>query len=325
MDLKKNINEVEEYKYDSVIPEEEFEWIGQDTKALQEMSRPSVGFWKDAFNRLKKDKAAVVFLAFLVVIILGSIFIPMLSPYSISEINPEHPNLGLWSYIGNDLHIFGTDDLGRDIFTRIWYGGRISMLIAFSAVFINVIVGIIYGGISGYFGGVVDNIMMRIVEIIGGIPYLLIIILLMVVMEQGVLTMIIAYSTVGWVGMARIVRGQVVSLKEQEYIIASKTMGGSPARIIFKHLIPNILPIVIVNLTLSIPSAIFTEAFLSFVGLGVPVPQASWGTLCNDGILIFQRFPMQLILPGLFISLTMLSFNLLGDSLRDCLDPKLRR
>lgn len=325
MDLNSKLNIKDEYSITSSIPTEEFEWVGQDLDALNEMNRPSVSFWKDAMSRLRKDKAAMVFLGFLVFVILGAIFVPMLSPYTISEQNLSDPNLGFWSYIGEDLHIFGTDDLGRDLFTRIWYGGRVSMIIAFSAVFINVVVGIIYGGISGYFGGMIDNIMMRIVEIVGGIPYLLVVILLMVVMKPGVLTMVIAYSTVGWVGMARIVRGQVIALKEQEYIVASKTMGGSPARIIAKHLIPNILPIVIINLTLSIPSAIFTEAFLSFIGLGVPVPQASWGTLCNDGVAIFQSYPIQLIIPGIFISLTMLSFNLLGDSLRDCLDPKLRR
>jgi len=323
----KDINQEteKEYTISSDIPQDEFEWIGQDVNALGEMKRPSVSFWRDAWFRLKKDKIAMIFLGILVFIVLGAILVPMFSPYDISSMDVTHTNMGLMSKIDGALHLFGTDDLGRDMFVRVWYGGRISMIIAFSAVFINVIVGIVYGGISGYFGGKIDNVMMRIVEIIGGIPYLLIVILLMVVMKPGIATMIIAYSTVGWTGMARLVRGQVIQLKEQEYIIASQTMGGSSARIIAKHLIPNLLPIVIVNLTLSIPSAIFTEAFLSFIGLGVPVPEASWGTLCNDGIVVFQNYPLQLIIPGLFISITMLSFNLLGDSLRDCLDPKLRR
>jgi oligopeptide transport system permease protein len=223
------------------------------------------------------------------------------------------------------MHIFGTDTLGRDIFTRTWSGGRVSLFIAFAAVFINFVVGIIYGGISGYLGGAVDNVMMRIIEIINGIPYLIIVVLLMMVIPPGAMTMVIAYATVGWTGMARLVRGQIMSLKQQDYIVAAKVMGARPARIIAKHLLPNTLSVVIVNITLAIPSAIFTEAFLSYIGLGVPVPMASWGVLANDGSRVFQMFPSQLIIPAICISLTMLSFNLLGDGLRDALDPKLRR
>ena len=223
------------------------------------------------------------------------------------------------------MHVFGTDTLGRDIFTRIWHGARTSLFIAFTAVLVNVIVGVIYGGVAGYMGGAVDNVMMRIIEIINGIPYLIIVILLMMVLPQGVMTMVIAYATVGWTGMARLVRGQIVSLKQQDYVTAAKVMGASPMRIIGKHLIPNTLSIVIINITLEVPSAIFTEAFLSFIGLGVPVPLASWGTLANEGVKVFQMYPSQLIIPAVCISLTMLSFNLLGDGLRDALDPKLRR
>lgn len=332
--MKKKINQ--ELNENSLVNEEvlspdcdidasEFEWVGQDEEKMQAIGRPSVSFWKDAFGRIKKDKVAMTFIIFLVVLGVLSVLVPMLSPYTISEQHIEHTHAGLFFNAGDHMHIFGTDDLGRDQFTRIFYGARISLTIAFAAVFINVIVGVIYGGISGYFGGFIDNVMMRIVEIINGIPYLLIIILLSLIMEKGIMTIIIAYSLVGWVGTARLVRGQVISLKEQEYVISAKSMGASPTRIIAKHLVPNTLSVVIVNLTLAIPNAIFTEAFLSYIGLGVPVPLASMGTLANNGSQFFQQYPIELVIPALFISLTMLSFNLLGDKLRDAFDPKLRR
>ncbi len=254
-----------------------------------------------------------------------SIVMPMISQYTMSEISDSH-NLGLMSEdVHGNFHIFGTDNLGRDSWTRLWYGGRISLLIAFVAVGINCIIGIIYGGISGYLGGWVDNIMMRIVEIVSGIPYLLVVILLMTIMKPSISTIIIAYALVGWVGMARLVRGQVIQLKEQEFVISARTMGAGAGRILMRHLVPNTLSVIIVNLTLAIPSAIFTEAYLSFIGLGVPLPQASWGTLANDGITNFRYYPEQLLIPAILISLTMLGFNLLGDKLRDAFDPKLRR
>ena len=278
-------------------------------------------------HRLSKNKAAMVCLGFLSIIILLAVIVPLLSPYTISEQHYEHTNasMGFKDAVDGHFHLFGTDTLGRDIFTRIWSGARISLFIAFTAVFANFIIGFIYGGISGYMGGAVDNVLMRIIEIINGIPYLLIVILLMMVLPQGIWTIVIAYALVGWTGMARLVRGQIMSLKQQDYVVAAKVMGAKPSRIIGKHLLPNTLSIVIVNITLAIPSAIFTEAFLSYIGLGVRVPLASWGTLANDGSRVFQMYPSQLIIPAICISLTMLSFNLLGDGLRDALDPKLRR
>lgn len=167
--------------------------------------------------------------------------------------------------------------------------------------------------------------MMRVVEVINGIPYLIVVILLMMVLDPGMGAIIVAYSLVGWTGMARLVRGQIVALKEQEFVIAAQAMGAKPSRIIAKHLLPNLLSVVIVNVTLAIPSVIFSEAFLSFIGLGVPIPMSSWGTLANDAILVFRSYPMQLFLPSICICLTMLGFNLLGDALRDAFDPKLRR
>ena len=257
--------------------------------------------------------------------IVCTVFIPMFFPYTSSEQHTWHVNMGPLFSGDGCFHLFGTDYLGRDLFVRIWEGGRISLIIAFVTVLVNCLIGVVYGGISGYFGGIVDDIMMRIVEIVNGIPYLLIVILLMTVMDRGVTTIIIALVAVGWVGMARLVRGQVIQLKEQEFVIAAKTMGVPASRIIIKHLVPNLLSIIIVNLTLAIPSAIFNEAFLSFIGLGVRVPLASWGTLAQDGITNFRYYPSQLLIPAFFISITMLSFNLLGDKLRDAFDPRLRR
>ena len=223
------------------------------------------------------------------------------------------------------MHIFGTDNLGRDLFVRAFEGGRVSLMIAFSAVFVNLIIGMIYGGISGYFGGMVDNIMMRIVEVVNGIPYLIVVVLLMMVLPPGIFTMVIAYATVGWTGMARLVRGQCLSLKNQEFVVAAEAMGATASRIIGKHLLPNALSVIIINVTLAVPSAIFTEAFLSYIGMGVPVPQPSWGMLAQEGASVFQLYPHQLLIPAIAISLTMLSFNLLGDGLRDAFDPRLRR
>jgi len=304
-----------------------FEWVGANALEGEGIARPSISYWKDAMKRLSKNKTAIVCLGVIILIGLMAIVVPIISPYTVSEQHYAHTNavMGFKDPVDGHMHLFGTDKLGRDIFTRVWSGARISLFIAITAVFVNFIIGIVYGGIAGYMGGMLDNVMMRFIEIINGIPYLIIVILLMMVLKPGTTTIIIAYAAVGWTGMARLVRGQLMSLKEQDYVVAAKVMGAKPARIIAKHLLPNTLSVVIVNITLAIPSAIFTEAFLSFIGLGVPVPLASWGTLANDGVKIFQMYPTQLMIPALCISITMLSFNLLGDGLRDALDPRLRR
>ncbi|MDC7286188.1 ABC transporter permease [Blautia schinkii] len=294
---------------------------------MESIVRPSISFWKDAFQRIKKSKVAVVCLIILGLLILGAIFAPMLSPFNYSDQNVAYSNQPMMFQDPNNgkTHLFGTDALGRDIFVRSWYGARVSLTVAIVVALIDCLVGVVYGGISGYFGGAVDNIMMRIVEVISGIPYLIIVILLMTVFERGIGTIILAYSLTGWTGMARLVRGQVLSLGEQEFVIAAKTMGAKPSRIIGQHLVPNILSVIIVNITLDIPNVIFVEAFLSMLGLGIAPPQSSWGIMANDGISVFQSYPSQLVIPALFICLTMLSFNLLGDQLRDAFDPKLRR
>lgn len=253
-------------------------------------------------------------------IVILAIVIPFVSPYAYDQQDYTAINQG-----PSAQHWFGTDSLGRDIFVRCWAGARVSLLIALVATCINVIIGVLYGGISGYFGGRVDMIMMRGVEIIYTIPDLLWVIMLMVVMGSGLNTIIIAIAITGWGSMARLVRGQVLQLKQSEYVMASKTLGAGFGRIIFKHLIPNCMGPIIIDLTFSIPSAIFTEASLSYLGMGIPVPLASWGTLANDGANMLLLYPYQLFFPALLISLTMLGFNLLGDGLRDALDPRLRR
>lgn len=227
--------------------------------------------------------------------------------------------------VSNKTNVLGTDKLGRDIWIRILYGARISLTVGLVASLVNLVIGIIYGGISGYEGGRIDNIMMRIVDIINSVPSLLVVILLMVVYKPGLQTIIITIGLIYWVSMARLVRGQVLMLKEQEFVLAARTIGVSKFKIIMKHLIPNAMGPIIVSLTMSIPSAIFTESFLSFIGLGVSAPEASWGTLANDALGGIRSYPYQLVAPAIAIAITMFAFNFLGDGLRDALDPRLRK
>lgn len=228
-------------------------------------------------------------------------------------------------FFWNGSYLLGTDSLGRDLLTRLMYGARISLTVAFIAAFINLIIGILYGGISGYMGGNVDNAMMRIVDIISTIPLTLYVILIMVILNSGFLSIIVALSSVYWVSMARIVRGQIMALKEEEFILAAKTIGTSSFHILTRHLIPNCLGPIIVAATMLIPTAIFIESFMSFIGLGVSAPMASWGTMCNDALETMKSTPHQILAPSLAISVTMFAFNFIGDGLRDALDPKQRK
>jgi oligopeptide transport system permease protein len=222
-------------------------------------------------------------------------------------------------------HWFGTDNLGRDLLVRCLYGARISLVIGFFVTLINLTLGIVYGGIAGYYGGKTDDLMMRVVDILYSIPLILWVILLMVVMKPGLQNVLIAIGVVYWLHMARVVRGQVLSLKEQDFVLAARTIGVSKRRIILRHLIPNAVGPILVTVTFNIPQAIFTEAFLSFIGLGVGAPMASLGMLASDAIGGLRSFPYQLFFPSIIISLIMLAFNFLGDGLRDALDPRMRK
>lgn len=304
----------------------DFEELGTDADKQNIIARPSISYWKDARRRLMQNKTAVVCMIVLAIIILMAIIVPIVSPYTVSQQFLEYKYKGMFFRTPEgQLFIFGTDELGRDLFTRVWHGTRTSLFIAFVAVFINLIVGVAYGSISAYAGGRVDTLMQRFIEIINGIPYLMVVILMRMVMDGSALTLAIAYAVVGWISMARLVRGQIFSLKNQEFVVAAHALGASGQRIIVRHMVPNILSVVIVSMTLAIPNAIFTEAFLSFIGMGVAIPNASLGTLCQSGVINFQLYPHLLFIPAFFISITMLAFNLLGDGLRDALDPRLRR
>jgi len=241
------------------------------------------------------------------------------------KINLNNKEVASVDRVHNKTYILGTDNLGRDMFIRILHGGRISLIVGFVAAFVNLIIGVLYGGIAGYVGGKTDNIMMRIVDVISAIPTLLYVILLMVVLGNGMMPIIIALSITYWLSMARLVRGQVLGLKEQEFVLAAQSLGASTKRIMLRHLVPNMMGPIMVSATMQIPSAIFTEAFLSFVGLGVSAPDASWGSLCNDALQTYMTYPYQLFLPALAISATILAFNLFSDGLRDALDPKQRK
>ncbi|SFJ65660.1 oligopeptide transport system permease protein [Halobacillus dabanensis] len=219
---------------------------------------------------------------------------------------------------------FGTDGLGRDQWTRTWMGTRVSLYIAFLAAAIDMVIGVAYGGISAYYGGRVDNYMQRVIEILVGIPNLVLIILMILILDPGILSITIALAISGWISMARIVRGQILKLKNQEFVLASRTLGAKDSRILQRHLIPNVLGLIIINTMFSIPSAIFFEAFLSFIGLGLPTPMASLGTLIDAGFKSLQIYPHILLFPAIIISLVMIAFNVLADGLRDAFDPKMR-
>lgn len=305
----------------NVIPDEWFEPSKHDSEKLEAVVRPSQSYWQDSWRRLRQNKLAMTGLFFLIALVLMAIIGPMISPHSVDKQVLSQQNLA-----PSAEHWFGTDDLGRDVFTRTWYGARISLFVGIMAALIDFMIGVIYGGIAGYKGGRTDAVMMRIVEVLYGLPYLLVVILLMVVMGPGLMTIILALTFTGWVGMARIVRGQVLQIKNYEFVLASKIFGTSTSRIIRKDLIPNTMGLIIVQMTLTVPSAIFAEAFLSFLGLGIQSPLASWGSMANDALpVILSGHWWRLFFPAFFISLTMFSFNVLGDGLQDALDPKLRR
>lgn len=303
------------------VPDEWFVPNQEKTQETDSVKRPSLSYAQDAWRRLKKNKLAMAGLFILLFLFVMAAIGPFLSPHSVARQSLTEQNLP-----PSADHWFGTDELGRDVFTRTWYGARISLFVGVMAALIDFLIGVIYGGIAGYKGGRTDSVMMRIIEVLYGLPYLLVVILLMVLMGPGLGTIIVALTVTGWVGMARIVRGQVLQIKNYEYVLASKTFGAKTFRIIRKNLLPNTMGAIIVQMTLTVPTAIFAESFLSFLGLGIQAPFASWGVMANDGLpTILSGHWWRLFFPAFFISLTMYAFNVLGDGLQDALDPKLRR
>lgn len=328
----------------------------EDEKKQLDIMRESTTFWKDALKRFSKNKVAMVAAVVILLVIICAFVVPNFYPYEYDQQIRGSENLWPMQYSEEEQalidsgesvfpHIFGTDKLGRDLGIRVLTGARVSLLVGLIASALVLLIGSIYGSVAGYFGGKVDLIMMRIVDIIYSIPDILIIILLQVTLKSplqalfdsspifdglnrvgvGLISIFITFSLLYWVSMARIVRSQVMTLKEQEFVTAAKVLGASNGRIIRKHLLPNCIGTLIVTATLQIPSAIFTEAFLSFLGLGVAAPMASLGSLASDAISSINSFPYRLFIPAVAISIIILAFNLFGDGLRDAFDPKLKK
>jgi oligopeptide transport system permease protein len=271
-------------------------------------------------EKIFKNKITLIGSIILLILIIMAIIGPYLNSYTYYETHLELKNLPPSSQFW-----FGSDELGRDIFTRIWFGARISLTIGICAALIDVIIGMIFGATSALLGKTIDELMMRICDILATIPYLLTVILLMVFIGPGMLTILLALTLTGWINMARIVRAQILSLKKMPFVDAAKVMGASKFRIIFKHLLPNCIGSIITTLTISIPLAIFTESFLSFLGLGIQAPISSWGVMVNDGLYALQYYPWRLFFPSFMICLTILAFNLIGDSIQDIFDPRINK
>lgn len=302
------------------IPKDKFTIIGVDEDA-ERIVRPRIGYMADVWRRFRKNKLAIIALIMLLLLIFLVVLGPSISGYAFEEVDPMARNAA-----PSASHWFGTDSLGRDLFARVWQGGRVSLIIGFLGALISAVVGCLYGGISAYFGGIVDTVMMRILEIVISIPYLIVVILFSITLQsKGLFSLILAMTVTGWCGTARLVRGQMLQLKNQEYVMAAKALGVNPMRIIVRHMIPNTLSVIIVSVTFDIPNYIFSEAFLSYIGLGIQPPNTSWGALASSAQTSFQFYPFQLFFPAIMIAITMLAFTMMGDGLRDALDPRLRK
>ena len=302
------------------VKDKRFEFVDLSTLDSDLVVRPNISYWQDAWRRLKKNPVAMTALFVLIAIILMAIFAPIIRNMDYQTVVTEKKNLSPSSEFW-----WGTDAMGRDLFTRVWIGTRISISVAIIATIIDIVVGCLYGGIAAYMGGIVDEIMMRIVEVLNSIPSLIITLLILVVLGNGYFQLMIALCLTAWTGTARMVRGQILQLRESEYVLAAEALGASPMRIIVKHLLPNTIGLIILDVASTIPSVIVAETTLSFLGLGLDIPAFSLGSLLSAGQQAMAFYPYQLLFPTIVLCLLILSFNILGDGLRDALDPKLRR
>jgi oligopeptide transport system permease protein len=294
-----------------------FQKLDDSEKNAEKIVYESKTYFQDAWNSFKKNKMAVAGLIFIIIMVLCCIFIPIISPYTYDGQNMSIQNQG-----PTLAHLMGTDRFGRDILVRVMCGGRISLSVGVVGAFISLVIGVVYGGIAGYCGGKVDMIMMRFVDIMYSIPDILYIILIVVVLEPSLTSIMLGITISSWMGMSRQVRTQVLTLKEQEFSLAAFVLGASHKRILMKHLIVNCMGPIIVQVTMLVPSVIFNEAYLGFLGIGLSAPQASWGTLANDARRVMMSQPIQIVWPVMAICLSMLALNFIGDGLGVALDPK---
>jgi len=281
------------------------------------MEHASQSLWSDAFDRLKKNRLAVVSGIILIVLLVLAIFAPWIAPHSYA-----YQNLELGAVGPSSTYWLGTDTLGRDQFSRILYGARVSLLVGFVATAVALLIGVSWGIVAGFFGGKIDSTMMRIVDILYGLPFIIFIILLMVIFGRNIWLLFLAIGAVEWLTMARIVRGQVLTIKNQEFVLAAQAMGVRNISLFFRHILPNIFGTIAVYATLTIPQVMLLEAFLSFLGLGVQPPMSSWGTLIRYGVESMEEYPWMLIFPGLIFTITLFCLNFFGDGLRDAIDPR---
>ena len=314
--MNNNVPSPEAY---AALPDELFVLSADDALA-EELPRPSVTYWRDVWQRFRRDRLALVGLIVIAVMTVMCIVMPMVSPYTYDGSDYLNMNSApTWQ------HPCGTDQLGRDQFIRIMYGARISLTIGFVAAAINFLIGVLYGGLAGYLGGRADMVLMRIVDIFSSLPSLLYIVLIMLIFGSNIGSVILALCFTSWIGTARVVRSEVMHLKHSEYVLASRLSGAGTWHLLIQHLVPNAMGPIIVSTAFLIPGAIFSEAFLSFLGIGIQAPQASWGSLANAAIPVMQMYPHLMLFPVLAICVTMFSFNFIGDGLRDALDPRLKK
>ncbi len=307
-----------EKTYESTVTDEDFVRVSNQEKDVDAIVRPSVGYWENVWRKMITNKVAVLCLLYILIVVGFAVFAPMFSQFDYDATSLKEGNL-----LPGTNHWFGTDAVGRDLWTRVWVGARVSLSIGLFGAIIPEAVGILIGGIAGYFGGWVDMVIMRIIDVGICIPSLVYITMLMLFLGGGPITIIAALALTGWMGSARNVRGRIMQFKNREFVLASRTLGGGPFRLIFKNILPNIMGQLVVSITSGIPMAIFMEAYLSFIGMGVQSPMTSWGQLSQIGASLLRVYPYQLYIPGSIISITILIMYIFGNCLRDALDPKL--